>query len=54
VVLVDSITVEIGLVLIGLWAGADVRLTATAPTGIVAEGDGGAWAGAVNLLLPFP
>jgi hypothetical protein len=31
-----------------------LTMTAGAATGIVAPGDGGAWAGATNLPLPFP
>ena len=34
--------------------GAGVTLTATAATGIVAAGDGAAWAGVTDLELPFP
>ncbi len=33
---------------------ADTLLNAGANTGIVADDDGGTWAGATNLLLPFP
>ena len=35
------------------WTSADVRLNASALTGIVAAGDGAAWAGVTDLLLPF-
>ena len=52
--LLDAQTVRIGLVQTGLSAGADVRLTASASTGIVAVDDGGAWPGVTNQLLPFP
>ena len=37
----------------GAASGADVTLTATAATGIVAADDGAAWAGASGVELPF-
>lgn len=52
-VLLDPATVRITLNAIGDPSGTDVRLTAGAGNGIVAVDDGGAWAGAINLLLPF-
>ena len=52
--LIDPATVEIGLVEVGPWAGPDMRLSATAGTGIVAADDGGTWAGVSDLELPFP
>jgi hypothetical protein len=36
------------------FAGPDVRLTAGAANGIVAVGDGAAWAGVTNVGIPFP
>jgi hypothetical protein len=50
---IDPQTIEIGLVDIESWAGPDVRLTASAASGIVAADDGGTWAGVTNLMLPF-
>jgi hypothetical protein len=52
--LVDPQTVEIDLVSTGPSAGIDVRLTASAASGIVAVNDGGTWPGVMNLVLPFP
>ena len=36
------------------WSSGDISLTASAGTGIVAENDGGTWAGVTDLALPFP
>ena len=52
--LVNASTVQIGLVQTGLSAGFDVRLTATALTGIAAVDDGGLWPGVTELVLPWP
>lgn len=53
--LVGPATVEFSLIALGAWAGpADVRLDATAATGIVAAEDGGTWSGVTGLVLPFP
>ncbi len=52
--LLTPVTVQIGLLDITSWSSPDVRLNAGATTGIVAVNDGGTWAGATNLLLPFP
>ena len=52
--LVSPTTVEIQVVEIGDSATPDVRLTATDETGIVAVGDGAAWAGVTDLELPVP
>lgn len=52
--LVDPQTVELSLADIDGYAGPDVRLTAGATTGIAAADGGPAWAGASNLLLPYP
>src|SRR5688500_16238033 len=46
----DPQTVDIELEELDVFAGADVHLTATAASGIVAVDDGGTWAGVVNLL----
>jgi hypothetical protein len=54
VTVIDPRTIEIGLVDIESYAGPDVRLTASAGTGIAAVDDGGTWPGVTNLLLPFP
>jgi hypothetical protein len=54
VMMVDSVTVDMGLVAIGPPTGPHIRLTAGAQTGIVAIDDGGTWAGVTDLGLPFP
>ena len=36
------------------WSSPDVRLTAAGDSGIVAVGDGAAWGGVSNVVLPFP
>ena len=46
--------VRITLAATGPYVGADVDLSATANTGIVAVDDGGTWAGVPLLVLPFP
>jgi hypothetical protein len=46
-------TVRIELDGIEEFAGPDVRLTAGAGNGIVAVGDGAAWAGVANVAIPF-
>ncbi|MBC7784993.1 MAG: hypothetical protein H7144_14235 [Burkholderiales bacterium] len=46
-------TIEVQLTSAGAYAGDFIHLDATAATGIVAS-DGGAWAGVVDLVLPFP
>jgi hypothetical protein len=47
-------TVQAPLVGGALYFGDTTRLFAPATTGIVAAGDGQAWAGVVGLALPFP
>ena len=47
-------TVQVALTPIGMTGGSERLLTATAGTGIVAEGGGAAWAGVTDLPLPFP
>jgi hypothetical protein len=47
-------TVQVPLVIGPLYFGDATRLTAPETTAIVAVDDGGAWAGAAGLLLPFP
>jgi hypothetical protein len=54
VTIIDPQTIEMGLTDIESFAGPDVRLTASAASGIVAVDDGGTWAGVTDLLLPFP
>ena len=50
----DDATVRITLVATGPATPGPVALTASAANGIVAVDDGGAWAGATNLGLPYP
>jgi hypothetical protein len=52
--LLDPVTVRFTLEIIGASSGAGQQLTAEADNGIVAVGDGAAWAGATELALPFP
>ena len=52
--LVSEAVVQIGLELVGDSTGVGVFLNAAAGNGIVAVDDGGAWAGATDLVLPFP
>ena len=54
VTIVSPTTVRLGLRATGSATGAGTRLTATASNGIVAQNDGGPWAGATELGLPFP
>jgi hypothetical protein len=54
VTLINPTTIEIGLTDIEAYAGPDVRMTASAASGIVAVDGGAAWGGVTNLLLPFP
>jgi hypothetical protein len=54
VTILNPQTIEIGLTDIEVFAGPDVRLTASPGTGIVAVEGGGTWAGVTDLLLPFP
>ena len=54
VVVLDPATIEITCVQIGGFEGEESVLNATALSGIVAVDDGGAWAGANDLPLPFP
>jgi hypothetical protein len=51
--LLTPTTVEVALIDIGEFTGGGVRMTATAATGIVADDDGGTWAGVTDLALPF-
>ena len=41
------------MVWVGDYGGPDIRMTAGAGNGIVAADDGGSWAGAVDMVLPF-
>ena len=50
--LFDPTTVDVELNELEPFAGADVHLTATAATGIVALDDAAAWGGVTNLLVP--
>jgi hypothetical protein len=52
--LVEPAIVQIALADDGEASGSDVRLTASAATGIAAADDGGTWAGVADLELPFP
>ena len=52
--MVGPTTVQVALTPIGMSGGTERLLTATAGTGIVADGDGAAWAGVTDLSLPFP
>jgi hypothetical protein len=52
--LIGPAVVRIELDGIEEFAGPDVRMTAGAANGIVAVGDGAAWAGVSNVVLPFP
>jgi hypothetical protein len=52
--LVSPASVQIGLSAVGSSTGTDLVLNASAITGIVATDDGGTWAGAMDLELPFP
>ena len=40
--------------ILGEWVDPDVKLTASAMTGIRAVDDGGTWAGVTDLVLPYP
>ncbi|MGB7159891.1 MAG: hypothetical protein WBD40_17625 [Tepidisphaeraceae bacterium] len=53
-VLLNPTTVRVPLNEVGGATQPDVHLTAGAANGIVAAGDGAAWAGVNTLLLPFP
>jgi hypothetical protein len=46
--------VAIGMDIYDTYGGGGVLLTASSATGIVAVDDGGTWAGATDLALPFP
>ena len=52
--LLNPVTVEFTLFPIFFGPSGPLRMDASAANGIVAAGDGGAWAGVTNLLLPFP
>jgi hypothetical protein len=52
--LLGPATVRITLIPIDDATGTGVRLSASAASGIVAVSDGGIWAGASDLGLPFP
>ena len=52
--LVDPVTVELPLVELDPSSSVETLLSATAASGIVAADDGGTWAGASALPLPFP
>jgi hypothetical protein len=52
-ILLGSRWVQVLLTRVGDFSGPDVRLNAGPWNGIVAMDDGGAWPGAVGLVLPF-
>ena len=52
--LLSPTTLRVVLVGIGEWSEPGVTMTASSANGIVAEGDGGTWAGVSGLALPFP
>jgi len=52
--LVDPMTVQVPLDRIGDSTESGVHLFVSASSGIVASGDGGAWAGVSDVALPFP
>ena len=52
--LLSPAVVRVPLTNLGLYSVPVTLLTAAAPTGIVAEGAGGMWAGVTGLVLPFP
>jgi hypothetical protein len=52
--MIDPATIEITLVSLGGWGDGGITLTASATTGIVGVDDGGEWAGATDLPMPFP
>jgi hypothetical protein len=47
-------TLRVFLAGIAEWIGEGVTISVSAANGIVAADDGGAWAGATDLALPFP
>jgi hypothetical protein len=51
--LLNPTTVQLLLVEIDSATGSQVLLSATTANGIVADGDGAAWAGVTDLVLPF-
>lgn len=53
-VLVSPTTVDVMLTNFDLPSGSVITMSATGMTGIVAVDDGGAWAGATDMELPFP
>src|SRR3954469_4962633 len=52
--LVNPTTVQVPLDRIGSASESNVHLIASATSGIVAVNDGGTWAGASDVALPFP
>ncbi len=52
-ILVDPVTVQVELDGVEEYTGPDVLLNVAAGNGIIAAGDGAAWAGVVDLVLPF-
>ncbi len=52
--MLDPKTIYLTLVPVGPYDVPGVTMTATGQSGIVAVNDGGTWAGATNLALPFP
>jgi hypothetical protein len=50
----DPVTATVALTQVDSASGEGVLLDATPANGIIAVGDGAAWAGATNLELPFP
>lgn len=53
-VIVGSGSISVRLTSIGSATGTGVTMNASANNGIIAADDGGTWAGATNLLLPYP
>lgn len=52
--MIDPRTIYLTLVSVGPYNIPGVTLTVTAQSGIAAANDGGTWAGATNLAVPFP
>jgi hypothetical protein len=50
---VSLVQVLVYVVFVEAYSGPDVLMTATADNGIIAVDDGGKWAGASGLVLPF-
>jgi hypothetical protein len=52
--LLSPTTVRVVLLGIGDWTEPGITMTASSANGIVADGDGAAWAGVTDLALPWP